>query len=246
MKNTYLHIAKTLSTNTLMAEMLSAGALKSGFVIVADFQLAGRGQANSLWESAVGKNLMFSILYRPKDLPAEESFIISQTAALAVKTILDNEIADSAAERFSVKWANDIYFNDKKICGILIENTLQQGMVKHSIIGIGINVNQTVFPGNAPNPVSLSQITGRSHYLDIILRRTCEKITSLLENNNYHEIRTDYFNSLYRRNGFYPFQTQNGETFSAKIFSIENDGKLILETEEGKKREFYFKEVKFM
>ncbi|MDR2825123.1 MAG: biotin--[acetyl-CoA-carboxylase] ligase [Prevotellaceae bacterium] len=247
MSITYLHLSETPSTNALMTEMLRVKTLPSGFVVAADFQSAGRGQANSKWETERGKNLTFSILYFPENLLAIENFIISQAAALAVKTVLDNEIAAFTDDRFSVKWSNDVYFQDKKICGILIENTLKVNVIQHSIIGIGININQTAFHSGEPNPISLSQITHQNHNLKDILHKICEEIFFILENKKeYCEVKTNYFNSLYRLDGFYLFQTPDGETFSAKIFAIENDGKLILATENGEKRGFYFKEVRFL
>ncbi|GHV43469.1 biotin--[acetyl-CoA-carboxylase] ligase [Bacteroidia bacterium] len=247
MSITCLHVSETLSTNALMAEMLHTETLPSGFVIAADYQSAGRGQANNCWETERCKNLTFSILYFPKNMPATQNFIIAQAAALAVKMVLDKEVAASTDERFTVKWSNDVYFQEKKICGILIENTLKLNTIQYSIIGIGVNINQTLFRSDAPNPVSLSQITGKNYDLNIILEKICEKIICFLENDkNYYKIRENYFNSLYRRNGFYPYQSSDGTYFNAQICAMENDGKMILETEKGEKRGFYFKEVKFL
>ena len=151
-----LRVAETTSTNSLLRELVIKESLPEGSVVVADFQTAGRGQIGNVWESEAGKNLMFSTVLYPTCIPANRQFLISQIAALSVK-----ETLDSYTDHVTVKWPNDIYWKDKKICGMLIENDLSGHNLYCSIIGIGINLNQAVFRGDAPNPVSLFQIIGK-------------------------------------------------------------------------------------
>ncbi|MCE5331970.1 MAG: biotin--[acetyl-CoA-carboxylase] ligase, partial [Bacteroidales bacterium] len=146
---------------------------------------------------------------------------------------------------FSIKWPNDIYWNDKKIGGILIENSLQSGKIKWTVIGVGLNINQKTFISDAPNPVSLCQITGKRIALKPILNDICNNIGNLYILMDYAEIRKGYAESLYRKEGFHLFRAE-GETFEAKIDKIYPDGKLELETKAGEKRGFYFKEVEYV
>ena len=122
-------------------------------VVWAEYQTAGRGCGTNQWESERGKNLTFSILIHPKDLPATQQFHISMAISLAICEALEQYIGD-----VSIKWPNDIYWRNGKIGGILIENTLKGSIIMESIIGVGLNVNQRIFKSNAPNPVSMWQI----------------------------------------------------------------------------------------
>ena len=132
-----IHLSETDSTNTALRMISETEELSSGSIVMADFQTAGRGQRGNSWESKAGKNLTFSILFRPTDVPANMPFVISEMTSLSVKYTLDKYIPD-----ISVKWPNDIYHKDKKIVGMLIENTILKEKISLSIIGIGINVNQ--------------------------------------------------------------------------------------------------------
>ncbi|MDR2839884.1 MAG: biotin--[acetyl-CoA-carboxylase] ligase [Paludibacter sp.] len=240
MNTNHFFIPQTGSTNDYLRQMLNETNLPEFTVVQSDFQNAGKGQRGNMWESERGKNLLFSILLKPANISASEQFLISQIVSLAIKNTLD-EFADG----FTIKWSNDIYFNDKKICGILIENDLNGNKIKQSIAGIGLNINQIDFPKNLPNPLSLQMITGKNFSLTEICENIVENLKKLYLANNKLEIKKQYFNNLYRKNGFFPFQADN-ETFSAKILDVKADGKLVLETNEGEQREFYFKEVKFL
>lgn len=234
-----IFVKETLSTNELMREMLRNEKLPEGFVVQTDFQTAGKGQIGNLWEAENGKNLLFSIVLYPNQVPMDQLFILSQLVSLAIV----NELK-KFADGFTVKWPNDIYWNDKKLAGILIENAMQGKTVK-TIIGIGLNVNQQVFVSDAPNPVSLFQITGKPIDRERLLTDICQNINSLYSEMDIKKIRTEYAELLYRKNGFFMFKAEN-EVFSAKITAIHPDGKLELETENDERREFYFKELEFV
>ncbi|EJW92691.1 biotin-[acetyl-CoA-carboxylase] ligase, partial [gut metagenome] len=177
---------ETNSTNSLIRQMMSDGMMPEGSVVVANFQTAGRGQVGNVWESEAGKNLLFSMVIYPSFMSANRQFLISQIAALSVK-----ETLDQYTDGISVKWPNDIYWRDKKICGMLIENDLSGHDLSDSIIGVGINVNQEAFHSDAPNPVSLLQIIDREVDCDEILesfRRRFYNYYLLLLNEEYDEI----------------------------------------------------------
>lgn len=233
-------IKETHSTNNLLREMIREQNVPELFVVRTDFQTAGKGQTGNTWESEKGKNLLFSTVLYPSQIAIEEQFIVSQLVSVAIKQTLDKY-----ADGFSIKWPNDIYWNDKKIAGILIENSLQAGKIKWMIIGVGLNVNQEVFVSNAPNPVSLKQITGKRQARKGILNEICKKIELLYKKLDYLAIRTAYIESLYRKNGFYPFRADS-ETFDARISQIHPDGQMELETKSGEIRGFYFKEVEYV
>jgi BirA family transcriptional regulator, biotin operon repressor / biotin---[acetyl-CoA-carboxylase] ligase len=239
MKNS-IHIKQTNSTNALLWQMIREESLPEGFVVQTDFQTAGKGQVGNSWESESGKNLLFSMVLYPHHIAPDEQFLLSQIVSLGIKKTLDEY-----TEGIAVKWPNDIYWNDKKLVGILIENLLQGNKIKSVVIGIGLNVNQKVFVGNAPNPVSLRQITGKRINRKLLLGKICQNILELYAGLNIEKIRTEYAESLYRKAGFHAFSAEN-ETFRAKIISVHLDGQLELETEAGERKGFYFKEVSFV
>jgi len=238
MKNS-LFVKKTQSTNTLLWEMLRKERLPEGFVVYTDFQTSGKGQIGNLWESETRKNLLFSLVLYPQKIPMDQLFLISQLVSLGIKKVLDKY-----AEGITVKWPNDIYWNDKKLCGILIENSLQANKVR-TVVGIGLNVNQKVFLGGAPNPVSLRQILGKSINRKLLLKRICQSVLELYNELNVEIIRSDYTDMLYRKVGFHSYKSGN-EMFQAKIISVYSDGQLELETTTGERKAFYFKEVQFL
>lgn len=235
-----MHIKQTHSTNALLREMLRTENLPEGFVLQTDFQTAGKGQVGNSWESEEGKNLLFSLLLHPHHIQIEEQFIISQIVSLGIVHVLSQY-----SSGFSIKWPNDIYFENKKIAGILIENSIQNGKIKATIVGIGLNVNQKTFVSNAPNPVSLCQITGKRHVRNSVLSLIMNEIMKLYLSADFGTIRQQYAANLYRKSGYFWFSASE-ETFEAAISAVHPDGKLELKTREGLTKEFYFKEVSFL
>lgn len=237
-----LRVAETASTNSLLRELVIKESLAEGSVVVADFQTAGRGQIGNTWESEAGKNLMFS--FSPVTLRASlrPSVLDFSNSALSVK-----EALDLYADHITVKWPNDIYWKDKKICGMLIENDLSGHNLYCSIIGIGINLNQTVFRGDAPNPVSLFQIIGKEVDREEVLHRFLSIFyryyLSLLQE-EHEDIRARYQSALYRREGYHGYKDESGE-FEACIHDIESTGHLLLALRDGSIRRYAFKEVSY-
>ena len=163
-KRLIIRLEETESTNSYLKQLLREKHLEEGSIVVADYQTGGRGQRGNSWISAKGKNLLFSLLIYPKNVFAKDQFIISRIASLAIKNTLDRFTHD-----ICIKWPNDMYWKDKKIAGILIENDLKGNKIENTIIGIGLNLNQEIFPSELPNPVSLKQITGVTYNKESIL-----------------------------------------------------------------------------
>ena len=179
----------------------------------------------------------------PTFLEARKQFILSQAFSLAVK-----ETLDAYAEGFSIKWPNDIYWQEKKIGGILIENDLQGKRIGRCIIGLGLNINQECFTSPAPNPVSLKQITGKEYKRESILCSIMQKMKEYYGAINppcEGGIVARYKESLFRREGLHLYRDAEGE-FTASLIDVEPDGHLVLENTHGQTRKYVFKEVQYV
>lgn len=241
----YIHLKETASTNTYTTRM--ASMLPSGTVIYTYVQTAGRGQRGNSWESEPGKNLSFSLLIKDIAVRPAEQFYISEGVALAIVEFLSRYTGE-----ITVKWPNDIYWRDLKICGMLTENALQGSSIKTTVIGVGININQTVFRSDAPNPVSLAQIIGREVDLDESLRLVCsliEKYTAFtgFSAEDFASLHSRYLSVLYRNDGRpHTFALPNGEQIEATISGVQPDGMLCLVLPDGSIGRYAFKEVAFV
>ena len=242
MTPTRYYTASTASTNTFLHEMMRQDKLPEGFLLYTDFQTAGKGQPGNTWESENGKNLLFSMLLYPHSIKVYEQFILSEITGLAIRKVLEKYTDD-----ICIKWPNDIYWKDKKIAGILIENSLFRDRIDTCIIGIGLNVNQEVFISNAPNPVSLRQITGNDINREILLMEIQAELLNIYQNYSPEFIHQEYLNNLYRRNGFHRYaETAANTVFDAEVEDVLPDGRLILRTQAGEIKSYYFKEIQFV
>lgn len=231
------------STNDELKKIISTEELPEGSLLWAKNQENGRGMGSNTWESEAGKNLTFSLLLRPSFLEASDMFLISKAISLGIIDYLN-----SLKDCFTIKWPNDIYYCDKKVGGILIENQIQGSQIKYSIIGIGINVNQKFFTSQAPNPLSLISIFGESLSLEECLNNMTHQIGiwyDLLADGFYEKINQRYFDHLYRNKGYHEFKADN-TSFMAKIKSVETDGQMVLKVKQDEIRKFYLKEVEFV
>lgn len=214
-------------------------------LVTADEQTAGRGQRGTRWESETARNLTFNFAFRPKNVRAQTQFLLSEITCLAVARTLE-----AYCEYITVKWPNDVYYHDQKICGMLLEHTLCGAEVATTLVGIGINVNQQSFLSDAPNPVSLRQILGRETSRIEVLAAFVAHFESLyaqLQKGETAAIEEAYRAQLYRREGFYDYQdTTTGERFSAELVGVAPNGLLTLRTTDGEIRTFAFKEIKFI
>lgn len=240
-----VHLEEVDSTNSYILREI--GRLEAPAMVVAHKQTAGQGQRGNSWESEPGKNLTFSIFYRPLELPPMAQFSMSEAVALGVVYFLGKHGIEA-----KVKWPNDIYVGDKKICGILIRHSITATSVSYSVIGVGLDVNQTEFLSDAPNPVSMSMLTGKTYDLGelekemaVIMEQRLEKITDADCREKVHE---KFKKSLWRGDGNeYPFtDTATGEVFQAKIENIAPHGPLSLRLSDGSLRTYAFKEVTFI
>lgn len=238
-----IHISETNSTNSYLQTFCAKEKTEEFTTVAADYQTSGRGQRGNSWESEPHKNLLFSFVLFPEFLEARRQFLISQIVSLAIKEELDTYTDD-----VSIKWPNDIYWKEKKICGILIENDLIGRNISRSIAGIGININQEEFHSPAPNPVSLYQITGKQYEIFEVLKNIMLRIQSYycqLKKNDTLSIVAHYEKSLFRKEGMHRYKDTNGE-FLARIVCVEPEGRLILEDEMQTKRRYMFKEVEYL
>jgi BirA family biotin operon repressor/biotin-[acetyl-CoA-carboxylase] ligase len=238
-----IYVPETASTNTYLKALNRRQPLREGTVVYTSNQLSGRGQFGASWESEPGKNLTFSIILFPTKIPVSRQFVISQLTALAVRDVLSEE-----TDFITVKWPNDVYCRDGKIAGILIENEIEGCGMTVSVAGIGLNVNQRVFLGGAPNPVSLCRITGRDYDPEVLMRRIVERLLFLYEEvveNRQDAVVSRYKAALYRKEGYHSFVDKNG-AFIARIKDIEPAGAIVLQTEKGELRRYFFKEVAFV
>lgn len=231
------------STNTMLAAMPDAA---HGTAVAAVEQTAGRGQRGNSWEAAPGRNLTFSLLLRPRAITAAHQFELSQIVCLAIARAIGRWLA--SPERVRVKWPNDIYYDDLKICGILIENALQGTAIARSIAGIGINVNQRQFLSSAPNPVSMRQITGRDFPLEKLLREVVDEIMSAFDcyesAPDSAALAAEYRRMLWRGEGVWPYADQlTGEIFCGTIAAVGPMGHLTIRDTAGRERTYAFKEV---
>ena len=234
-----IHLPETESTNQALRILANAGDMANKSIVWTDFQTKGRGQAGNSWESIYGMNLLCSILFYPPHLPANQSFAVLELAALTVKHTLDEYVPD-----ISIKWPNDIYYLNHKISGILIENEIAEGYISRSIIGIGINLNQTEFK-DAPNPISLSMITNLSYNPQIVLNQLHANFIKLADefvSKPFDQLHQQYCDSLYLSDGFHTYNDVNG-SFKARIHSVGLSGHIILERQDGTLCRYGFKEV---
>lgn len=239
MKTKIIRLEEIDSTNRYLKNYREEGD-EEMIVVIADYQAAGKGQGTHTWESEKGKNLLFSIKVYPHWIPVRRQFVLSMAGALAVKDALDSYV-----ENITLKWPNDVYWNDKKISGTLIENTIDSKGIKSCVFGIGLNVNQLVFHSDAPNPVSLAQILGHEVDRDEVLKKILdgfEKYYELLRRADYMDVSGIYHLSLYRRKGFHPYRDADGE-FEGALVEVEDDGHLILHDRQGRIRSYAFGEI---
>ena len=236
-------------------------------LVTAEFQSAGRGSDTNRWESAKGENLLFSLRVMPSALPVSRMFALSEAAALAVREAMVSSLPQPLRRRgesqrtftpplegrgraFCVKWPNDIYYEDSKVAGILIENDLQGAKVLRTTIGIGININQRRFLSDAPNPRSLADIVGHDIERRFVLELFMESFTHYmqqLDGGNEEQLdalHESYKKHLYRQGEEHTYSDNDG-CFRATLLDVEPSGHLVLRDTEGSIRRYAFKEVKY-
>jgi biotin--[acetyl-coA-carboxylase] ligase len=234
----------TNSTNTYLKNLLKEKQVKDLSCIWALSQTQGRGQQGAKWISEPGKNLTFSILKKFENLSSEYHFLLNMEVSLAIfRTLKKLYIPDLA-----VKWANDILSSKKKICGILIENTLHKEQISSSIIGIGLNVNQ-VFFNDLPNVSSLQKIMGHPFDLEEVLLLICQELEVSLKSlspTRFETMLDEYHTHLFRKDKPSTFEYPNGERFMGYIRGVSHNGQLQVEQEDALMSSFSLKEIKLL
>jgi len=245
MKFEIVNIESTPSTNQYLFDLISKDDVDEGLVINTDDQTAGKGMGTNLWESEPGRNLSFSFLLQPEFIKPENQFVITQIVSLAILTVCQKSLK---REDVKIKWPNDIYAGDKKLAGVLVQNIIKANKISHSVIGIGLNVNQEKFISDAPNPVSMIQLSGIDFDKDKLLNEILFEIKQ-----NYSRIRvypvsswltSKYLENLYRINQSNYFTDKDGK-FKGEIVGISKYGQLRIKRSGGHIELYAYKEVEF-
>lgn len=246
-----MYITSTNSTNTLLREMLAKGEWPADERFLrAGFQTAGRGQTGNGWESEADKNILCSVLMPPR----ENLFDLNVIVSVAVHRMVSRKLIDKSRQ-LTIKWPNDIYWQDKKVAGILIENAIIGSELKYSIAGIGLNVNQSEWYSDAANPVSMKQITGKDCDIAELMQLLLNELDKALQEDVWGYYKTH----LYRREGFWPFverevsaaPTMNASSmaqgqFKACIEDVLTTGEIVLRDEQNNQWKYHFKQIRYI
>lgn len=239
-------LGETDSTNLELWRRIDRGeVLPEGFVLWAGMQTAGRGQAGTKWYGEANKNLSFSVILKPGFLPPSKLFMLNKCIALGIRAALEDLTDDSG---FSIKWPNDILWQKGKIAGTLIENRIQGQTFELTVAGIGININQTVFPAAIPNPTSLALISGREYDIAECLGQVFHQLITYyryLKEGKETLINKAYMEQLLGLGEWMHFRHQD-KNIKAMICGVNEYGKLILKNEDHQYSEHGMKEVELL
>jgi BirA family transcriptional regulator, biotin operon repressor / biotin---[acetyl-CoA-carboxylase] ligase len=243
MKNwNFIRLASCGSTNDHAKMLKKEKKIADKTAILTDFQEKGKGQGKNQWHSKSKKNLLCSV-YCETDLNVEKHFMLNVVSSLSIiETLHEFDI------QAKIKWPNDIYIENNKVAGILIENSLVQDTISNTIIGAGININQQKFPGWIPNPVSLSMVTGINYDIEKTFQlyvKHIDKYLNILTSESGSELFSQYLKYMYCYNIWSTYQVHSSN-FEGKILGVGTDGKLILETDNGQVCHFDHGEIKFV
>jgi BirA family biotin operon repressor/biotin-[acetyl-CoA-carboxylase] ligase len=232
------------STNNYASDLLKQEKLPEGTVIHSNYQTAGRGQQGNTWESEAGKNLLLSVILYPFKIKPEDQFVISMAVSLGVL-----DFVKSLMRGCTIKWPNDIFAADRKIGGLLIENSILNNKIISSVAGIGLNINQVDFPRYVPNAVSIKMITGKDYDLRDSLRQLLSRLDRRyrqLLSEKSQRMRNEYISSLYGFMEWRSYRTISEGSLYGKIIGITQSGQLMIEDEDGTVNNFNFKEIEFI
>ncbi len=239
-----IDLTETRSTNTVGLELIQSGKAEDGLVITASVQNEGRGQHGSKWQSDPGANLLASVILNLIDFPAQLHFHLNRMVSVACCECV-NEITGLKA---TIKWPNDMMIADQKIAGILVENSIRGGSITWSVVGVGINLNQSKFEP-FPIPVTSVQLlrsirTDRSDALQVLLKKL-DHWYRIFRLKKYDVIRSAYSNNLYRYHEYSKFSDKDG-TFEGMITDVLEDGRILITDKEKRKRIYSNKEIEFI
>ncbi len=222
-----IDLPSTGSTNAYAMQLLSGERPQEGTVINAFAQSAGRGQGQNQWESEPGKNLTFSVILYPGFLAAEKQFLINEVVSLGISDLIAGYLPD---RKITIKWPNDIYIDDRKACGILIQHSVIGNMLDYTVSGIGLNVNQEIFLSDAPNPVSLRNISGTEYQTEKVLKDvllTLDERYRQLKAGNRGKLHREYLRLLFRFGEWHSYNIR-GTLLEARITGLSPYGQLVV------------------
>ncbi len=240
---THHRVEQLESTNDYLWEYASQNPLADFYTLSAAYQVKGKGQGENFWESAKDQNILMSTMINPQGLLAENAFQISRWVSVSIISYLKSK----GLEGLTIKWPNDIYVGSQKIAGILIQNAISGQLLSKSMIGIGLNVNQLVFKSDAPNPVSLVQLTSSDfivlNEIDMLIKELQTYYKWIIESpqlliDTYHQL-------LYQKDEWHLYAT-NKKQFQGKIKGVDQFGQLMLKTEEREICVFDIKDIRFL
>ena len=235
-----------------MLEAIERGNdLPTGTVYLTEDQTAGRGQGNNRWHSTAGANLTLSLLLRPDHLSVDRLFVLTQVASLAVHDAVRDHLPGSLAPGVRIKWPNDLYVEDRKLAGILIQNGLRGNRINWSVVGTGLNVNEAAFPPELEQAAtSLYLLTGKPVERGEVLKRYFDHIIQwhkLLAEENYPEIDREYQQRLYRRGETVAFlDLEKNERFTATVRGTDAMGRLQLRRSDGNEESYELRSLRWL
>lgn len=239
---TCIKLDEISSTNDWLMSRISNQKFHEGTVVVTSVQTDGKGQRGSIWYSQPHKSLTFSVLLKPSFLLPTNAFDLSICVALALSDSLNK-----LRSEFKIKWPNDIYFEDKKIAGVLIENQMNQSVYQNAVVGIGLNVNQLHFD-DLSDAISLKQIIGIEFPVEKVMEHICESLEArylMLRSGNFKDLKKAYLSNLYGLNQLQSFMVDN-KKLNGKIINVLRSGFLQIELIDGEIRDYDIKEIKFL
>ena len=241
----FLQFPELTSTNQYALELITKSNPSEGTVISTVHQSAGRGQIGSTWESEPGCNITMSVIFFPIFLLPQQQFNLTKAFSLAARDVLALHLPTPP----SIKWPNDIYVGAKKITGILLQNAIGRGVIQSCIAGFGVNVNQTRFSPELPNPTSLKLQTGQTYQLSPLIQQLCEHLEFRylqLKRGDWSSLHEDYLRHLYGWREDRTFQTPDGKRFRGQICGVDASGQLLIERESGETQAFSLKKIQFI
>ena len=232
------------STNNYLKKIILNEGVNDYTVVTAKFQTQGKGQLGTEWESEHSKNLICSVYKKEINIKVQDQFVISALVSLAlIKTLRKVNLSN-----MHIKWPNDIMSDNKKICGILIENIVKENYIKDTVIGIGLNVNQTIF-NNLPNAASIKNLIGTTCSIDEILKDLVKNVKyyfNELDKSSINSIFEKYEDALFRINKPSTFKNSKGEVFSGYIKGVSRSGKLSVMLEDNLVESYDLKEISML
>ena len=222
----FWNLSEVDSTNNYAMRQVQAQMAVHGATWFAHYQNAGKGQRGKGWNAGYGQNIIMSCLLEPNFIDIDNQFLLNATVALACFDFFNSYSGDNT----SIKWPNDIYWKDRKAGGILIENVVLGKKLKFSIAGMGININQTLFPANLPNPVSLKEITGKSFDVIALAKELCQALDDRwdqLNSGKHEQLRDEYLKHLYKLGETATFR-KNNQLFNGIVTGVNKNGELLI------------------